>query len=149
MERGRKQCMSITIKSTNDDRIEIGYFGFYRLRRKIAELASLDIYNAYSMVPDIKSEAEKKDYNQYLNRLEKKYSDDSRSLVLEFLYASDCDGAMDAEHCKAVYDLIKDCDDKTQYGYVDCAMWDIPATIASFAELLKEAADSGEGIEWY
>lgn len=141
--------MSIIIKNTNDNSIEIGYFGFYRLRRKIAELAAPDIFNAYSMLPDIKSEAEKKDYSQYLKRLEEKYSDDSRSLVLEFLYASDCDGSMDAEHCKAVYDLIKDCKDETQYGYVDRAVWEIPATISTFAEILKEAVEDGKGIEWY
>lgn len=101
------------------------------------------------MVPDVKSETEKKEYNQYLNRLEKKYSDDSRRLVLEFLYASDCDGSMDAERCKAVYDLIKDCKDETQYGYVDRAVWEIPATISSFADLLREAVEDGKGIEWY
>lgn len=141
--------MSIIIKNTNDDAIEIGYFGFYRLRRRIAELAAPDIFNAYSMVPDVKSETEKKEYSQYLNRLEKKYSDDSKRLVLDFLYASDCDGSIDAEHCKAVYDLIKDCKDETQYGYVDRAVWEIPATISSFAELLKEAVEDGKGIEWY
>ena len=141
--------MSIIIKNSQESSIEIGYFGFYRLRRRIAELAAPDIFNAYSMVPDVKSETEKKEYSQYLNRLEKKYSDDSRSLVLDFLYASDCDGSMDAEHCKAIYDLIKDCDDKTQYGYVDRAAWDIPATIATFADLLREAAEDGKGIEWY
>lgn len=141
--------MSIIIKNTNDDAIEIGYFGFYRLRRRIAELAAPDIFNAYSMVPDVKSETEKKEYSQYLNRLEKKYSDDSKRLVLDFLYASDCDGSIDAEHCKAVYDLIKDCKDETQYGYVDRAVWEIPATISSFAELLKEAVEDGKRIEWY
>lgn len=141
--------MSIIIKNTNDDAIEIGYFGFYRLRRRIAELAAPDIFNAYSMVPDVKSETEKKEYSQYLNRLEKKYSDDSKRLVLDFLYASDCDESIDAEHCKAVYDLIKDCKDETQYGYVDRAVWEIPATISSFAELLKEAVEDGKGIEWY
>lgn len=141
--------MSIIIKNTNDDAIEIGYFGFYRLRRRIAELAAPDIFNAYSMVSDVKSETEKKEYSQYLNRLEKKYSDDSKRLVLDFLYASDCDGSIDAEHCKAVYDLIKDCKDETQYGYVDRAVWEIPATISSFAELLKEAVEDGKGIEWY
>lgn len=141
--------MSITIKNSQESSVEIGYFGFYKLRRKIAELAAPDIFNAYSMLPDIKSEDEKKDYNQYLNRLEKKYSGDSRSLVLEFLYASDCDGKMDAEHCKAVYDLIKDCKDETQYGYVDRAVWEIPATIATFADILREAVEDGDGIEWY
>lgn len=141
--------MSITIRNNQESSIEIGYFGFYRLRRKIAELAATDIFNAYSMLPDVKSETEKKEYSQYLNRLEKKYSDDSRSLVLDFLYASDCDGKMDAGHCEAVYNLIKDCKDETQYGYVDRAAWEIPATIATFADLLREAVEDGEGIKWY
>ena len=56
---------------------------------------------------------------------------------------------MDAEHCKAVYDLIKDCKDETQYGYVDRAVWETPATIATFADILKEAIEDGKGIEWY
>lgn len=141
--------MSIIIKNSQESSIEIGYFVFYRLRLKIAELAAPDIFNAYSMLPDIKLENERKEYNQYLECLVKKYSGESRSLVLDFLYASDCDGSMDAEHCKAVYDFIKDCKDKTQYGYVDRAMWDIPVTIATFADLLREAVKDENGIEWY
>lgn len=141
--------MSITIKNTNDN--EIGYFGFYRLRLKIAELTAEDICRHYEKLKDFASMSteEKEHYNLGTDKLMFKYQHSQKHLILDFLYASDCDGAMDAEHCKAIYNVIKECKDETQYGYVDRAMWDIPATISSFADLLKEAADNGEGIEWY
>lgn len=143
--------MSITIKNTNDNRIEIGYFGFYRLRLKIAELTAEDIYRHYEHLTEFSkmSKEERNHYNLETDKMMCKYQHSQEHLVMEFLYASECDGAMDAEHCKAIYNVIKDCQDKTQYGYVDYASLEIPATISSFAELLKEAVDSGEGIEWY
>lgn len=143
--------MSITIKNSHDNEIEIGYFGFYRLRLKIAELTAEDICKHYEKLKDFArmSTGEKEHYNLETDKLMYKYQHSQKHLVLDFLYASDCDGSMDAEHCKAIYNVIKDCHDETQYGYVDRAMWDIPATISSFADLLKEAVEDGKGIEWY
>lgn len=141
--------MSIIIKNTNDNSIEIGYFGFYRLRFKIAELTAEDICRHYEHLTDYMTKEEMEHYNLETDKLMFKYQHSQKHLVLEFLYASDCDGEMDAEHCKAIYDLIKDCDDKTQYGYIGHAVWDIPATISSFADLLREAVEDGKGIEWY
>lgn len=64
----------------------------------------------------------------------------------EFLYTNDCEGEADAEHCKAVYGIIKDYDDDICYGYCgrsDCAMF------KDFKQLIKDGADTGTGIEWY
>ena len=44
--------MSITIKNSHDNEIEIGYFGFYRLRLKIAELTAEDICKHYEKLKD-------------------------------------------------------------------------------------------------
>lgn len=52
----------------------------------------------------------------------------------------------DADHCKSVYEIIKDYDDDICYGYCgrsDCAMF------KDFKQLIKDGADTEMGIEWY
>lgn len=84
-------------------------------------------------------------YNQKIQELDEKY-DGKYTYVLDFLYASDCDASMNLEHCKSIYDIIKEYDDKVCYGYIgrpDCAMF------SDFKEVIKDAIESGEGIEWF
>ena len=53
---------------------------------------------------------------------------------------------LEADHCKSVYEIIKDYDDDICYGYCgrsDCAMF------KDFKQLIKDGADTEMGIEWY
>lgn len=113
-EKGRKY--GVTINSKNHS-IDLSYSGFYRLRKKVAELTKPDIYEHYKMLNDgsyalIKIKGNEDFfawYDRKIEELDKKY-DGKYSEVLDFLYTSDCDGEADADHCKSVYEIIKDCD---------------------------------------
>lgn len=144
--------MGLTINSKNHS-IDLSYSGFYRLRKKVAKLTKSDIYEHYKMLNDgsyalIKIKGNEDFfawYDRKIEELDKKY-DGKYSEVLEFLYTSDCNGEMDAEHCKSVYEIIKDYDDDICYGYrgrSDCVMF------KDFKQLIKDGADTRTGIEWY
>lgn len=142
--------MGVTINSKNHS-IDLSYSGFYRFRKKVAELTAPDIYEHYEKLNDWRyvllreSENFSAEYDEKIVELDKKY-DGKYSGVLEFLYTSDCGGEADAEHCKSVYEIIKDYDDDICYGYCgrsDCAMF------KDFKQLIKDGADTGTGIEWY
>lgn len=142
--------MGLTINSKNHS-IDLSYSGFYRLRVKVAELTAPDIYEHYKKLNDwryvlvSKVENFSTEYDKKIVELDEKY-DGKYTQVLEFLYTSDSHGEADAEHCKSVYEIIKDYDDDICYGYCgrsDCAMF------KDFKQLIKDGADTGTGIEWY
>lgn len=141
--------MGVTIDSENCS-IDLGYSGFNRLRTKVAELTAPDILEHYMklekgmfLTGTIREEFFK-DYNTEIQRLSEKYNGDKDN-ILDFLYASDCDGEMDVEHCKSIHDVIKDYDDDICYGYCgrpDCAMF------GDFKELVKDCIDTNTPMEW-
>ena len=142
--------MGLTINSKNHS-IDLSYSGFYRLRLKVAELTAPDIYEHYKKLNDwryvlvSKGENFSTEYDKKIVELDEKY-DGKYTQVLEFLYTSDSHGEADSEHCKSVYEIIKDYDDDICYGYCgryDCAMF------KDFKQLIKDGADTGTGIEWY
>lgn len=142
--------MGLTINSKNHS-IDLSYSGFYRLRVKVAELTAPDIYEHYKKLNDwryvlvSKGENFFTEYDKKIVELDEKY-DGKYTQVLEFLYTSDSHGEADAEHCKSVYEIIKDYDDDICYGYCgrsDCVMF------KDFKQLIEDGADTGTGIEWY
>ena len=69
--------------------------------------------------------------------------------VLDFLYAPDCEGEMDPEHCRALASLMDRTreewqDEGRSYAY---AAYD-PFTLADFYNLVQDGWDTGEGISW-
>lgn len=143
--------MGVTINSKNKS-IDLGYFGFNRLRTKIAGLINNEISKHYiecdkaTCIFDDNKRAEFfAKYNAETERLDKKY-DYKYNSVLHFLYACDCGATMEVDVCKEIYELIKDYDDNIQYGYTgrkDCAMF------KDFKELVKDCIDNKEPMEWY
>lgn len=142
--------MGITLDSKNCS-IDLGYSGFNNLRTKVAELTAPDIHEHYKKLAEgmflIGTTKEKffKDYNAEIQRLSEKYNEEKDN-ILDFLYASDCDGEMDVEHCKSIYDVIKDYDDDIRYGYCgrpDCAMF------RDFKALVKDCIDTNTPMNWF
>ena len=141
--------MGVTIDSENCS-IDLGYNGFNRLRTKVAELTAPDIFEHYMklekgmfLTGTMKKEFFK-DYNTEIQRLSEKYNEEKDN-ILDFLYVSDCNGEMDVEHCKSIYDVIKDYDDDICYGYCgrpDCAMF------KDFKELVKDCIDTNSSMNW-
>lgn len=118
--------MGVTIKSKSRS-IDLGGGGFKRLRTKVAELAAPDIFEHYKKLGEgmwyPNRKAFFKDYDEKIAELDKKYKG-KMSDILDFLYESDCDAEMDADHCRSIYEVIKDYDDNILYGYAgrkDCA----------------------------
>ena len=84
------------------------------------------------------------DYDAKIAELDKKY-EGNMSDILDFLYEGDCNAEMDADHCRSIYEVIKDYDDDILYGYAgrkDCAKF------ADFQKIVQDGIDSGDGFSW-
>lgn len=141
--------MGVTINSKNKS-IDLGYFGFKRLRTKVSELVNSEIAEHYKELEESsflfgeKREEYFKKYDAETERLDKKY-DYKYNSALHFLYACDCEATMKVNICKELYEVIKDYDDNIQYGYTDrkdCT------TFKDFKELVKDCIDNNEPMEW-
>ena len=139
--------MGVTIKSSKHS-IDLGGGGFKRLRTKVAELAAPDIFEHYKKLDEYLRSPNRKtffeDYDAKIAELDKKY-EGKMSDILDFLYAGDCNAEMDADHCRSIYEVIKDYDDDILYGYAgrkDCAKF------ADFKKIVKDGIDSGDGFSW-
>lgn len=139
--------MGVTIKSSKHS-IDLGGGGFKRLRTKVAELAAPDIFEHYKKLDEYLRSPNRKtffeDYDAKIAELDKKY-EGKMSDILDFLYESDCNAEMDADHCRSIYEVIKDYDDDILYGYAgrkDCAKF------ADFKKIVKDGIDSGDGFSW-
>lgn len=143
--------MGVTIESKNHS-IDLGYDGFRMLRVKVSELAAPDIFEHYKKAMDgmqlydeDKRKAFYESYDAKIAELDKKY-DGKMSDIIDFLYESDCDAKIDADHCRSIYAVIKDYDDDILYGYAgrkDCAKF------ADFKKIVKDGIDSGNGFNWF
>ncbi|PWL51806.1 MAG: hypothetical protein DBY38_12740 [Clostridium cadaveris] len=143
--------MGVTIRSKNKS-IDLGYFGFRRLRIKVAELTNFEIEEHYRYLEQgtyIFNEKAReiffKKYDSKIMELDKKYNY-KYSSILNFLYSSDCEAVIEVDNCKDIYEIIKDYDDDVCYGYCgreDCAMF------KDFKELVKDCVDNNEPMEWY
>ena len=140
--------MGVTIYSKNHS-IDLGYGGFNNLRKKVAELTGIEIFNHYKELDKgmfLNGEARKKffkDYNKKISEIEE--SQKIHPAILDFLYASDCEGKLTYGKCKQIYKVIKDYDDNILYGYSgrkDCAMF------KDFKGIIKDCIDNKCAMEW-
>lgn len=142
--------MGVTIECKNKS-INMGYFGFNRLRTTIGDLLPNDLAEHHrdcekSML--ILGEEERKrffeKYNAKTEILDKKY-DYKYNSILHFLYACDCRATISVDVCKELYEFIKDYDDNIVYGYYrrkDCIMF------KDFKETVKDCIDNNEPMKW-
>ena len=141
--------MGITIKSKNYS-IDMGYLGFNRLRKTVANLAGEELGKHYEHLDDVMFLCGEErinffdEYNKKINYLYEKFNISNG--LLDFLYASDCEAKISPEKCKQVYEIIKNYDDDVLYGYSgrkDCAKF------KDFKEIVKDCIDSKCYMEWY
>lgn len=142
--------MGVTISSENKS-IDMGYFGFDRLRTSVCNLLPQDILEHYHELDKgmfLSGEERKEFFNEYNRKIEeidKKY-EYKYNKILSFLYSPDCDAKIKVDICEDLYELIKDYDDDVAYGYSgrpDCAKF------KDFKELVKDCVDSKCCMEWY
>jgi len=142
--------MGLTIKCKKTGReMDVSYFGFNRLRTKVAELVSPEVGKHYQMLNGI--------FNMTSPAKEhalKSYDDETERLVeskvlpikiADFLYQSDCDGKIRYGACKEILKVIGDYDDKTIYGY---AGRENPAKFRDFKEILQDCVDNKCFMTW-
>lgn len=141
--------MGVTISSENCS-IDLGYGGFYNLRKKVAELTAEDIFEHYKHLSDApynEKEREKffEEYDKKIVEIAEAHNDEINE-ILDFLYASDCNGEASVNECKKIYEVIKDYDDDILYGY-----WGRPdcAKFRDFKEIVKDCIDTNTSMKWY
>lgn len=142
--------MGITIYGKTKS-IDLGYFGFNRLRNAIGDLLPKDLAQHHRdceksilIFGEEKRKEFFKKYNAKTEELDKKYNY-KYNYILHFLYACDCEATMSVDVCKELYNFIKDYDDDIAYGYTgrdDCAMF------KDFKEVVKDCIDNNIEMEW-
>lgn len=141
--------MGITIKSKNFS-VDMGYLGFNNFRTKVAELSNSEFWLHYkdlNLVHGILDGQERKKFFEKYNEKTEKLI--KRNIVSEeianFCYQSDCEGSIDQDQSKQIYEKIKDYDDNFRYGYVgrsDCAMF------SDLKNIFKDCAENGGTVDW-
>lgn len=137
--------MGVTIRNKCKS-IDMGYGGFYNLRRNIAGIYSDEFKTLYENWIKPYSEITDEEGNEKLNDLYNRgILTDDDDCVLDFLFASDCSGKITSKTCKKLFDLIKDYDDNILYGYVgrpDCAKF------SDFKEIVYICAKNRLTLFW-
>lgn len=142
--------MGITIKcKKNGESIDVSYFGFNRLRNKIAELVSDEVAAHYKQLDDftkIPYEDRKKFFADYDEETERMIQEKKLPIkVADFLYQSDCEGKICYGACKELLKIIGEYDDDIRYGYTgrkDCAMF------KDFKRILEDCVTNKCYMEW-
>lgn len=132
--------------------IALGYFGFQRLRSKVAELLDEEFGNRYKDIPDVQRQAYQSDnsekvweaYNNQLNEIiDRKHLNDN---VLDFLFQADCNGKLSYKACRSLYSIIKDYDDDVIYGYSGQKN---PVKFADFKAIVEDCCKHRRQLIWY
>lgn len=143
--------MGVTIKCKKTGRnIDLGYSGFMRLRRKVAELMGETFCGHYKKLYDapllMRPDEEKKFYTEwYTEAIRIVRENDLPVKVVNFLLESDCDGKIRYGACKEILNVIGDYDDNICYGYAgrsDCAMF------RDFKAILQDCVDNKCDMVW-
>lgn len=142
--------MGVTLESKHFS-ADMGYGGFGRFREKVAFLTNPEFGNHYAKLSDpkimfIMGEERKTYFKKYdaetNNMVEQKIVSEE---VANFCYQADCEGTIDQNQAKRIYEKIKDYDDKVCYGYSgrsDCAMF------SDLKAIFKDCAENGGEIDW-
>lgn len=140
--------MGVTINSKNFS-ADMGYGGFNLFREKVAILSGEIFGKHYKDLDDsfllIGKEREEffKIYNAKTTELV-----ESKHITVEianFCYQPDCEGSIDQNQAKQIYEKIKDYDDDICYGYAgrsDCTMF------SDLKNIFKDCAENGDTVEW-
>ena len=135
--------VSISCKKTGKS-IDMGYGGFFNLRKKVAELAGGPFAEHYASLKTFGNEEYFEAFDRRTSEiLEKKQADIK---IVDFCLQSDCDGKIHYGACKNILKAIGDYDDNIAYGYFgrpDCAMF------KDFKEILEDCVKNKCDMLWY
>lgn len=102
--------MGVIITANNSKTtFNCGYGGFMNLRNNIASAFDKEFGELYKNLLLYITENEINGYNEKVNKiLSERFKDDED--IINFLFASDCEGKISYKTCKKIYDLIKNID---------------------------------------
>ena len=142
--------MGLTIKCKKTGReMDVSYSGFFRLRKKVAELVSQEVGEHYQELDEIfkitssEKESALKSYDDETERMVERKKLPIK--IADFLYQSDCDGKIRYGACKEILKVIGDYDDSIIYGY---AGRENPAKFKDFKEILQDCVDNKCFMIW-
>lgn len=128
---------------------DMGYGGFYHLRKNIALALDQEFGEHYANILDTlhASKSEKdaywKKYEEIINR---KNLRKNNLTVLSFLLKSDCGGKISWKTCKKIYDLIKDVDFEDRgFRYAAHRKNDYE----DFKKFLRECVKNKRYMQWF
>ena len=104
--------MGVTLTANNSKyTFNMGYSGFFNLRANIADLFDKQFGEHYRKLLGCFDQTEHEEHDRIANDIlsHPRFKDEDAD-ILDFLYASDCDGKISYKTCGKLYDLIKDHD---------------------------------------
>ena len=143
--------MGVSIRCQKTGRtIDLGYFGFARLRRKVAELARGPFFTLYQEVQgysSLSSTESPEEFDARINaELERLVAAKQVDLkIADFLLQPDERGKIRYGACKNILKAIGDYNDKVLYGYAgrpDCARF------SDFRRILEDCAATKSDLTW-
>ena len=141
--------MGVTI-GNNKKSIDLSYGGFNRLRTKVAYLANEDLGKFYDELNKSLSlfgkerEVFLEKYDERLAKADEEFQVSEE--LLDFLYASDCEGKITPKQCRHIYKVIKDYNDNLIYGY---AGREDGATFEDFKTIVYDCTKRNVQLRWF
>ena len=141
--------MGVDISANKSNRcFHCGGGGFFSLRKNIALAYDKELGEHYAnMISALGIGGRMEEYNKKTNEIlaDGRFKEDDYD-ILDFLYASDCEGKASHKTCKKIYNLIKDIDfgDKI-FTY---AAWSDGKDYEYFKEFLLECYRHRRKMRW-
>lgn len=145
--------MGVTIRGPHVS-IDMGYFGFARLKRAVAGFLGDEVKAHYEELFDAVARSRPgfyADHDAETARIYEKSGRDARK-ALDFLYAPDVDGRIAYGACAALLRIFEAYESRggdlgmdVVYGYPG---WKNPATFADFVAVLRDCAESKKPMKW-
>ena len=104
--------MGVTLTANNSKySFDMGASGFFNLRANIADLFDERFGEHYRKLSECYSPIDYEEHDRIANEIlsHPRFKDEDAD-ILDFLYASDCDGKISYRTCGKLYNLIKDHD---------------------------------------
>lgn len=141
--------MGITIYSKNISN-DLGYGGFYHLRKTIASLCPTELKEHYMLLTDHYFDIQLEDpgFKKYDAKTEKIYQLYRKDYgkVIDFLWTPDTDCTLTYGTAKQLMKVIADYDNDIIYGY--SGRGDSAMKFKDFKDILKDAVDTKSSWGW-
>lgn len=137
--------MGVTIFSKNYS-IDIGYGGFARLRRTVAEQCPEEIRKHYLQLPDasFSTPKQQKEYDDRTEELYKRYNS-KYGKVINFLYAPDIEKTLGYDTAEQILGVVDGYEDSSVYGF----MGERIVMFSDFVRILRDSASTKSDFGWY